>query len=157
MEGSRLKIQSVEELEELANSYFNKCDTDKRPYTTSGLAHALNITRKTLNTYNMRGDYGAYIDYYRGRIETQMEERMLTGQSAAVPSIFSLKNNLGWEDKTKVEYDKNLTIKSVKELSTSKLLRMMNKNEVHDVQKESKAALEIELVTDDNNQQKSIA
>jgi len=119
------KVKSLRQLRKVAKTYFDRCDREKIPYTMSGLASALHITRHTLTAYKQDEEYGPEVEMYKGIIEAQMEERMLTGQNAATPSIFSLKNNYGWKDKLEVETNTNINIKTIKELSTEKILKLL--------------------------------
>lgn len=128
------KIKTLRQLRKVATNYFEKCDKDQKPYTMSGLAAALKITRHTLTAYKHDEEFGEEVEMYKGIIEAQMEERMLTGQNAATPSIFSLKNNYGWKDKLEVETNSNINIRSVKELSTEKILKLLPSSVISEVE-----------------------
>mgnify|MGYP000064117059 CR=1 FL=1 len=148
---SKPKIKSVNELKRIVKRYFKNCDTESIPYTMSGLAAALGISRRTLKDYSQRDDYGEAVSGFKQKIEAQMEERMLLGTSAASPSQFSLKNNFGWNDKVEIETYGEVTVKTAKEIPTSTLIKLLPSHMIEDIQKHSKAAYEIEELEEQNN------
>lgn len=112
--GRPLKFQSVEELNEKIEAYFDSCWDEeescyKRPYTITGLALALDTSRKVLLDYERRNDeYSDTIKRAKNRVENYAEEALFTSkQTAGV--IFNLKNNHGWVDKTEQQVDANHT------------------------------------------------
>jgi hypothetical protein len=147
---SSTKVKSVKELKRIAKRYFTKCDTEQRPYTMSGLAEALGIARRTLKEYERRDDFGATVAAFKRKIEAQMEERMLLGTSAAGPSQFSLKNNFNWTDKIEIETHGDINIKTVKEIPTSTLVRLLPAEYMNQIEKQSKAAYQLEELEEDN-------
>ena len=140
--GRPLKFQSVAELKDKIETYFNTCDphteprrveagvkndgttnwivrevmTEQRPYTILGLARALKTTRETLidyesGKYDDRDDtdesgekFSDAIKDAKSRINEQVEERMMSGQAPGTASIFWLKNNAKWQDKSEVDH-----------------------------------------------------
>lgn len=90
--------------------------TEQRPYTVLGLARALKTTRDTLidyesGKYDDRDDtdpsgdkFSDAIKEAKARINEQVEERMLSGAAPGSASIFWLKNNAHWKDKTEVDH-----------------------------------------------------
>lgn len=104
--GRPLKFQSVEELQMKIDDYFESCrnkdDELIRPYTITGLALALDTSRKVLLDYEKReDDYSYTIKKAKLKIENFAEESLFTSkQTAGV--IFNLKNNYGWQDKQDV-------------------------------------------------------
>lgn len=140
--GRPLKFETVAELKQLIETYFNTCDphtemrrvetgvkqdgttnwatrevmTEQRPYTVLGLARALKTTRDTLidyksGKYDDRDDtdpsgdrFSDAIKEAKARINEQVEERMLSGAAPGSASIFWLKNNAQWKDKTEVDH-----------------------------------------------------
>jgi len=79
-----------------------------------------------------------------------MEERMLLGTSAAGPSQFSLKNNFNWTDKIEIETHGDINIKTVKEIPTSTLVRLLPAEYMNQIEKQSKAAYQLEELEEDN-------
>lgn len=136
--GRPLKFESVEELQEKIDAYFNECDphvidttewvqardskgqlkkdenglnylvevshkieTKQVPYTITGLALALGTTRRTLLDYEEKDEFSHTIKEAKTRIE-HFTEQMLFSPSPT-GTIFNLKNNYGWQDKTEQE------------------------------------------------------
>lgn len=114
--GKPLRFKTVEELQIAVDDYFNYCDNRVKtvykseggeayginspaPYTMSGLARALGISRQALSEYSHREHYGDTIKAARERVQEDIETRLMetSNQSGA---IFNLKNNFGWRDKT---------------------------------------------------------
>lgn len=98
--GQPLKWQSVDILQKQIDDYFAECDSSEKPYTITGLALALDTTRKTLIEYEDRPDYVNAIKRAKTKVENYAEQRLYSG-SAAGP-IFALKN-FDWSDKTQQE------------------------------------------------------
>lgn len=106
--GRPLKFESVEELQNKIDMYFAECDKDNRPYTISGLACALDTTRRTLLDYEDKEDYSHTIKRAKAKIE-EFNERMLYSKDVPTTGvIFNLKNNYGWKDTQAIEADLNV-------------------------------------------------
>ena len=118
--GRPLIFSTVEELEELITKYYERCETMDKPLTLSGLACWLGIDRKTLYNYSERDDFFPTIKVAKDVIQADMEERALSGKSNATFSIFSLKNNYGWNDKQEIE-SRNENINTNKNIDMSGL------------------------------------
>tara|TARA_R110000803_G_scaffold135799_3_gene202733 strand:+ start:3321 stop:3812 length:492 start_codon:yes stop_codon:yes gene_type:complete len=69
--------------------------------TVTGLAIALDLTRKGLLDYEIKGEFCDTVKKAKARVEEYIEQHMY-GQSVA-GGIFNLKNNFGWVDKTEVD------------------------------------------------------
>lgn len=121
--GRPLKYKTVEELQSAVDAYFNECDphlakrmvevgtkndgepmfglrdvmTDQRPYTMSGLAHALKISRQTLLDYGEREEFLDTLGDAKERVHRFTEEQLFS--KSATGAVFSLKNNWGWKDR----------------------------------------------------------
>lgn len=102
--GRPLKFNSVEELKGKIESYFLSLKNDKgeytRPPTITGLAVALDTNRETLCNYEEKEEYFDTIKDAKSRCEAWVEENALMGKANATFSIFNLKNNYNWRDKT---------------------------------------------------------
>lgn len=104
-EGRPLAFETVEELEEAVESYFEKGgpawvsmgEYDAFNPTMSGLALHLGVDRKTVYNYSKKDEYFPTIKRARARIEEALEQR-LYGQTVT-GIIFNLKNNFDWMDK----------------------------------------------------------
>lgn len=121
--GRPLKYSNVADLQRAIDTYFDDCDphiakkmtetgmkadgdtlfelrsviTEQKPYTMSGLAHALEISRQTLLDYGDRPEFLDTIETAREKVHRFAEEQLFG--KAASGAAFSLKNNWGWKDK----------------------------------------------------------
>lgn len=98
-----LKYKTEEDLQKGIDKYFQECDKKERPYTMSGLAESLDIDRRTLINYGNNDLFCSLIKKAKQKVERQLEENALTGKGNATFTIFNLKNNYGWQDRTEVE------------------------------------------------------
>lgn len=101
--------------DENGNNYLveitHKKMTEQIPYTVTGLALALDTSRQTLLEYENEVEgrekanpkFADTIKKAKVKIEN-FNERMLYNPSP-VGTIFNLKNNFGWKDKTEQEVD----------------------------------------------------
>lgn len=104
METGRPKLyNSKEEMQEIIDAYFKDCNEKNNPYTMSGLAKALNMSRQSLINYSKDEEFFDTIKKARAEVEQQLEENALKGVSNSTFTIFNLKNNFGWQDKTEIE------------------------------------------------------
>lgn len=131
MAGRPLKYKTVEELEKAIHAYFKKCDSRTKPtlikdksgayfmdvpapipYTVEGLAVALGVDRTTINNYQSRDEFFITIKEAKEKILANLVERGLDGDNVPAVTIFNLKNNYGYEDKSSHELtgDKNKPI-----------------------------------------------
>lgn len=117
--GKPKAFESVKEMQIKIDKYFKYCDSKTeilsdgkykyKPYTISGLCLYLNITRETLNAYSKLDEYSDTIKQAKNKIENWLEENSLIGLTNPTVSMFNLKNNFGWKDRTEVEQT-NLTL-----------------------------------------------
>jgi hypothetical protein len=116
--GRPLQYKTVEELQSAIDDYFDYCDnrikqihtkegetvaiTHPAPYTMSGLARRLGLSRQALSEYSHREQFGDAIKAAREKVQEDIETRLMetSNQSGA---IFNLKNNFGWKDKTETD------------------------------------------------------
>ncbi|BAS17616.1 hypothetical protein AHiyo8_59190 [Arthrobacter sp. Hiyo8] len=111
--------------------------TEQRPYTILGLARALRTSRETLLDYESgkydeqddtdeSGDrFSDAIKDAKARINEQVEERMMSGDAPATPSIFWLKNNSNWKDRSEVDHtSKGESISAYSNLTTEELRKL---------------------------------
>jgi len=119
--GRPRQYETVEELEAVIEDYFDSCWVDKvtettdkdgkctmstvryqaRPYTVTGLALHLNLTRKGLIDYQGREEFSHTITRAKSKVEMGYEEALF-GKSANGVS-FGLKENFGWKDRVTSE------------------------------------------------------
>jgi hypothetical protein len=100
--GRPLKYKSVKEMQKDIDAYFTYCDVDKRPYTVSGLAYALDTNRQTLLNYEENEEFFDTIKKAKAKIECYNEEMLYNKEVPTTGVIFNLKNNYGWKDKQEV-------------------------------------------------------
>lgn len=126
--GRPLKFQTVEELQKAIDGYFEEMkeplyiNADSvpiyEPLTITGLALALDTSRKVLMEYEERDEYSNAIKKAKTRIENYAEKRIFSTNPTG--AIFALKN-YGWRDKVESEtygkdggsIDHSLTVKYV--------------------------------------------
>ena len=85
----------------------NSLVTDNEFPTVSGLAIVLGMDRTSINNYKNRDKFFNTIKEARQRIEGGLEQRLF--HNNATGTIFNLKNNFSWNDKSEV--DMTTTIK----------------------------------------------
>lgn len=117
--GRPLKYKTPEELQTAIDAYFDYCNKrmlkhwDKKagkevdffhpePYTMSGLAYHLGMSRRALINYKRKDEFLPTIKQARRKVEMDVERRLMEGQAVA-GAIFNLKNNFGWKDRSEVE------------------------------------------------------
>lgn len=105
MAGRPLKY-TLEEIISLSDNYFDV--TDPEEWTITGLALALDTSRKVLMEYEERDEFSNTIRKLKTKIENQYELSLRrNGRSG---DIFGLKN-FGWTDKIQNEFSGGLEIK----------------------------------------------
>lgn len=131
--GRPVKYKTPEEMQHIIDLYFLTCKAkqtedeallnelseedmvivesvdDVFPSIT-GLALALDMTRKGLIDYENKDnpEFGNTIRKAKCRVENAVEQRLFYNNPTG--SIFNLKNNFSWKDKTEQEVSGNLTI-----------------------------------------------
>lgn len=114
-----LKFKSVEELQEKIDQYFMMCDEKDKPYTITGLALALDTTRRTLLDYEEKDEFSHTVKKAKLRCENYAEENLFTSKNTA-GIIFNMKNNYDWRDKQEIDQnskvDAAITVKLEGEL-----------------------------------------
>lgn len=80
----------------------HKVMTKQQPYLITGLALALDTSRETLLDYEDRPEFSDTIKAAKDKCQWYTEHNLNTA-SNATGSIFSLKNNYGWREKTELE------------------------------------------------------
>lgn len=121
-------FKSVDELQAAIDSYFDQCDphieermvdsginergetifakrkvmTEQKPYTVSGLARALGITRETLVQYKNGDKFSDSVLSAYDRCHEWAEIALYTKN--ATGASFSLKNNWGWKERQEIDH-----------------------------------------------------
>lgn len=124
--GRPLRFKTVKQLQDEIDEYFDYCDrrirqewSEKKqevvhavspaPYTMSGLARRLDISRETLVQYGHKDKYSDAVIRARERVQEDVENRMMETKNEK-GAQFSLKNNFGWKDKTETEHSGDIQI-----------------------------------------------
>ena len=102
-------FNDVKEVEEKINAYFNYCEEKEKPYTMSGLAYYLGISRQTLVNYSNQDQFFDTIKKARDRVQMQLEENALSNKAYPTFTIFNLKNNFDWKDSNEVKTNVEIT------------------------------------------------
>ena len=102
-------FNDVKEVEEKINAYFNYCEEKEKPYTMSGLAYYLGISRQTLVNYSNQDHFFDTIKKARDRVQMQLEENALSNKANTTFTIFNLKNNFDWKDSNEVKTNVEIT------------------------------------------------
>lgn len=74
-----------------------------RPFTMSGLADALDMSRQSLLNYKKNDEFFDTIERARRKVEIYTEEKLFEKETCN-GSKFSLSNNFGWADKQEIEH-----------------------------------------------------
>lgn len=74
-----------------------------RPFTMSGLANALDMSRQSLLNYSKEEEFFDTIERARRKVEIYTEEKLFEKETCN-GSKFSLSNNFGWADKQEIEH-----------------------------------------------------
>jgi len=98
-----MKFSTPQQLEIRVASYFEHQDREKQPYTITGLALYLDISRTTLLKYAGRSAYGKIVRRGKMKCEEYAEKQLFLAKNP-VGIIFNLKNNYGWRDATEVKH-----------------------------------------------------
>jgi hypothetical protein len=91
------KYKSEKELSKAIESYFRECDEKEEPYTVTGLAISIGLSRCQLLQYQSKAQYYNTIKKAKDRCEAFAERQLYQGRNVA-GVIFSLKNNWKWRD-----------------------------------------------------------
>ena len=98
MPAGRPKLfKSKKELEDKIDAYFEKCETEDRPYTLSGLAVHLGCDRNTIRNYSNDEEFFSTIKKARSIVEAYAEEKLYRKEQVT-GIIFNLKENFGWKE-----------------------------------------------------------
>jgi len=122
--GRPLKFNTPEDMQKRIDLYFLSCrcrqeenpellkglsnedlliiyDIDDTFPTVTGLALALDMSRRSLCDYEIKDEFIHAVKKAKQRVEAFIEQRLY--HNNATGSIFNLKNNFGWKDKTESE------------------------------------------------------
>jgi hypothetical protein len=125
--GRPVLYKTKEELKFIIDEYFDYCDNrlvkgydnktntefayiSPAPYTMSGLARRLGMSRETLVQYGHKDEFSDTITCAREKVQEDIEIRLMETRNEK-GAIFNLSNNFGWKNKT--ETDLNLDAKDL--------------------------------------------
>ena len=97
--GRPVKYETAEQMQEVIDSYFERCEETQEPLTIEGLASALDMSRMSIVNYSKNEDFFYTIKKAREKINQNFAMRALKGDYNAAISIFLMKNNFGYVDK----------------------------------------------------------
>lgn len=117
--GRPLKYTSNEQVKEIIDQYFSEVgdayigNGDDKRYipTMSGLAYALDLSRQGLLDYSHKAEFYDTIKKARLKVEISLEQRL--AGSSPVGTIFNLKNNFNWKDRTEHDVTNRVTYKEL--------------------------------------------
>lgn len=92
------KYTKKEQMQLKIDEYFKECDLKHEPYTVTGLALALDMSRQDLINYSKKSEFFDTIKRAKMKVEVYLEKRLII-DSSTTGIIFNLKNNYGWRDK----------------------------------------------------------
>lgn len=139
-----VKYSENEKLQQRIDLYFNHCKINKQldsggevsedivtdlitddifP-TVTGLALALDLTRNSLLQYEGKPEFVNTIKKAKSRVEAFVEQRLY--HNNAVGSIFNLKNNFGWKDKSETEHSGEMGLIDYSNLTDEQLAARKN-------------------------------
>lgn len=115
--GRPRKYETAEEMQEIIDEYLQECSDEGVYPTVSMLAYRLDMSRRDLLNYENCLENGrlkqcsqeqkeAFVHTVKKAkqyIEGCYDNRLINGNGNPVGTIFSLKNNYNWVDKTEVE------------------------------------------------------
>ncbi len=105
----RPKKYTAAQAKKIVDRYFSEIEKSSRPPTITGLALALDTSRKVLCEWAEREDeLATVITRAKSRVELYLEE-LLTMTRTPAGAIFALKN-FGWSDRQVLEVSGNLNI-----------------------------------------------
>ena len=99
----RPKKFTLKELEKRIAGYFAHCDEHKEPYCITGLALALDTSRRSLLNWEKDDEFFHAIKRAKDECEFYIEKEALKGKLPPAVAIFCLKN-FGWTDKQEHEH-----------------------------------------------------
>ena len=104
--GRPKKWNSAEELDKEIQAYFEECKNNNDPICITGLCLVLECDRLTLINYSKDEEFFNTIKKAKQVCENYAEKHLYNGKNVA-GSIFNLKNNYAWKDKTEIDHGIN--------------------------------------------------
>lgn len=92
--------------------------------TMAGLAYALKMSRQSLINYGNKEEFFDTIKRARDRVEVALEENLYGNNVTG--TIFNLKNNFGWKDKTEQEVNLNARVTELSDEELDERIRELS-------------------------------
>jgi len=139
--GRPLKYDSPEQMQAVIDQYFDDCAynrsltvdpkpeeprepiTDDLHPTITGLALVLDLTRKSLIGYEVKEQFVNTVKRAKDRVQAYAEQRLFYAN--ATGTIFSMKNNFDWKDKTETEMSGSLGVYELSDEQLDQKLALM--------------------------------
>jgi len=126
--GRRVKYSNPDDMQALIHIYFVDCkknrEAEKNGWgeppeaitedlypNVTGLALVLDLTREGLINYEEKDEFSDTVKNAKQRVESYTVQRLFMNNPTG--SIFNLKNNFGWKDKTETEYSGDLKVTKI--------------------------------------------
>lgn len=124
--GKPRTFNSVQELQEKIDEFYEYCEARELPLSIERLATFLEVDRKTIYNYEKRDEYFHTIQTVRQRIMADLMEKGLTGAINSTFGIFCLKN-YGYSDRQDIttnntNINKNIDLSSLSDEQINKIL-----------------------------------
>ena len=127
MAGGRPRLfNTVEELEQKIEEFYDYCELKEVPLTFERLATFIGVDRKTIYNYSQKDEFFPSIKRVRDKIQADIMERGMSGAINPTFGIFCLKN-YGYTDKQEIEstntnVNKNIDMSQVSTEDLKKLI-----------------------------------
>ena len=127
MAGGRPRLfNTVEELEQKIQEFYDYCELKEVPLTFERLATFIGVDRKTIYNYSQKDEFFPSIKRVRDKIQADIMERGMSGAINPTFGIFCLKN-YGYTDKQEIEstntnVNKNIDMSQVSTEDLKKLI-----------------------------------
>ena len=108
MMGRPVKYETPEQMQVKIDEYFREREDKGLPFTITGLALALDMTREGLCFYAEKPNFTDTIKMAKLKVEQYAEENVYTSKNPA-GAIFVLKN-FGWKDKQEIAHSGELVV-----------------------------------------------
>ena len=117
--GRPLKFKTPEELQNKCDAFFLHCLEVEEIPTITGLAVFLDTDRITLIQYEGRPEFTNTIRKAKAKVTALLHQFALQNKANTAISIFSLKNNHGWDDEFKHQTESSVHLSFDDEMKTA--------------------------------------
>ena len=106
----KYKKEDLPVIEKKIIDYFINCDKEKKPYTMSGLALELGLSRKTLVNYSKEELFYSLLSNAKQIIEAQLETKLIDKNQYCLGVFLNLKNNYDWKDQQEIKTTNEVSV-----------------------------------------------